>query len=182
MQLHKIKIEEHKYYHIYNRGNNRTKIFFEPNNYAYFLMQAEKYLIPYCDIYTYCLMPNHFHLFLRVNDKPNFEKSIKNFFISYSKSMNSRYNRVGSLFQGRYKAIEVKSDNYYSRIITYIHQNPLNAGLVTRLEDYPYSSYIDYLAQIPSFLSRLEVISWFGNLDNFVKEHQTPTYEVLKTS
>ncbi|RZK41643.1 MAG: transposase [Pedobacter sp.] len=168
----KIKIQEDKYYHVFNRGNNRTRIFLEPCNYLYFLKQFEKFVVDFADVYAYCLMPNHFHLFLRVHDKLLFEKGIKNFFISYSKSINKRYNRVGSLFQGRYKAVEVNSENDYTRIVTYIHQNPLNAGLSVDLEDYQYSSYKEYIDGIPSFLSKAEVFEWFGNLDNFIYEHQ----------
>ncbi len=172
MLNNKIKIEEGACYHIYNRGNNRAHVFFEPSNYLHFMKQFEKYVVPYCEIYAYCLMPNHFHFFIKVQNKRWFEKGIKNFFISYSKSINKQYDRVGSLFQGRYKAKEIISDSYYARIITYIHQNPAAAGLVTNLQDYPYSSYGDYVEDIPSFLSRSEVLNWFGNLESFIKEHE----------
>jgi REP element-mobilizing transposase RayT len=89
-------------------------------------------------------MPNHFHFFILVNDQESFEAGIKNFFISYSKAINKKHERVGSLFQGRYKASEIDSDSYYTRIITYIHQNPVAANLVTVISDYKYSSYPVY--------------------------------------
>jgi len=168
-----MKIVENSYYHIYNRGNNKNPIFFEEANYSYFLSKLEKHIGISCTIYAYCLMPNHFHLFLRVNHKPNFELGIKNFFISYTKSINKAYNRVGGLFQGRYKASEVNSDSYYSRIITYIHQNPLTAGIVEKLEDYPYSSYVNYLDTELIFIDKASVLDWFGGLDNFINNHQT---------
>jgi putative transposase len=116
-----MKIRENGYYHIFNRGNNKELIFFEEENYQYFLLKFEKYVSPHCEVFSYCLMPNHFHFFLKITNKQLFELGIKNFFISYAKSINKRYDRIGSLFQGRYKAKEITSDSYYTRIITYIY-------------------------------------------------------------
>src|SRR5476651_354437 len=128
-----MKINADTYYHLYNRGNNKDLTFFENDNYAYFLDQFKKHVSPFCEVYSYCLMPNHFHFFIRINDQVLFEKGIKNFFISYSKAVNKKYNRVGGLFQGRFKVSEITSDSYYTRIITYIHQNPVVAGLVKNM-------------------------------------------------
>jgi len=167
-----MKINSDTYYHIYNRGNNKDITFFEDDNYIYFLNQFKKFVIPFCEVQAYCLMPNHFHFFIVVNDKTLFEKGIKNFFISYSKAINKRYNRVGSLFQGRYKASEITSDSYYTTIITYIHQNPVAAGLVKKIEDYKYSSYAAYLSKKESMITRNEVLEWFGGLDSFIEHHK----------
>ncbi|MEE1946719.1 transposase [Pedobacter sp. KR3-3] len=175
-----MKIIENSYYHIYNRGNNKNPIFFKEDNYSYFLTKLEKHLRQSCTLYAYCLMPNHFHLFLKVNHKHDFELGIKNFFISYTKSINKAYGRVGGLFQGRYRASVVNSDSYYSRVITYIHQNPLMTGLVKKLEDYRYSSYSKYLTNDPAFIDKAPVLDWFGGLDNFIRSHQIiNTYEAL---
>ncbi len=177
-----MKTEEGKYYHIYNRGNNKENIFFDIENYSFFLDKFKAYVLPYADIFAYCLMPNHFHFFCRVIDSIRFEKGIKNFFISYSKAINKKYSRVGSLFQGRYKTSEVNSDSYFTRIITYIHQNPLASKLTDKLENYKFSSYSAYLfPQQNSSLKREEVLDWFGGLEEFIKSHRIiETYEVLK--
>ena len=167
-----MKIDQNRYYHIYNRGNNKNIVFFEPSDYLYFLHQFEKYLFNSCEIYAYCLMPNHFHFFLKVTNKIDFDKKIKNFFISYSRTINLKYNRVGSLFQGRYKVQEIDLAAYFTRVITYIHQNPLIAGLVNHLEDYKYSSYALYLNQKPCMLNKTEIIAWFGHIDGFISDHQ----------
>jgi putative transposase len=167
-----MKIYADTYYHIYNRGNNKDLIFFEDENYRYFLTQFKKYVAPFCDVFAYCLMPNHFHFFLKVNDEQLFVKGIKNFFISYSKAINKRYNRVGSLFQGRYKASEVTSESYFTRIITYIHQNPLVARLVKNMDEYKYSSYTAYLSEKESIIKREDVIDWFGGLNGFIEDHK----------
>jgi putative transposase len=167
-----LKTNSETYYHIYNRGNNKQIIFFEEDNYSFFLNQFKKHVCPFCEVYAYCLMPNHFHFFIRINDKINFDSGIKNFFISYSKAINKKYNRVGSLFQGRYKASEITSDSYYTTIITYIHQNPVVAGLVNRMEDYKYSSYPAYLSDKQTILNKQEVLDWFGGSEAFSDHHK----------
>jgi putative transposase len=167
-----VKITTETYHHLYNRGNNKNLIFFENENYIYFLNQFKKYVLPFCDVYSYCLMPNHFHFFIRINEDAQFERGIKNFFISYSKAINKKYDRVGSLFQGRYKVSEITSDSYYTRIISYIHQNPVVAGLVKNMEDYKYSSYTAYLSGKETMLNKQEVLDWFGGLEGFVDDHK----------
>jgi REP element-mobilizing transposase RayT len=117
-------------------------------------------------------MSNHFHLFLKVENKILFEKGIKNFLISYAKSVNKKYDRVGSLFQGRYKAAEIDTDSYFTRIITYIHQNPLAAGIVSNLEDYQHSSYNDYLSDENTIIAKSKVIDWFNGREEFIKAHK----------
>jgi putative transposase len=167
-----VKINSDTYYHIYNRGNNKDLIFFENENYIYFLNQFKKHVSPFCDVYSYCLMPNHFHFFIRINEGTLFERGIKNFFISYSKAINKKYDRVGSLFQGRYKVSEITTDSYYTTIITYIHQNPVAAGLVRNMENYKYSSYVAYLSGKETILNKEEVLEWFGGLDSFIDHHK----------
>ena len=108
----------------------------------------------------------------------SFEKGIKNFFISYSKAINKKYNRVGSLFQGRYKASEILSHSYFTKITTYIHQNPVVANLVAKMKDYKFSSYNAYLSKKESMLNRSEVLDWFGGLEGFLISHQALLSEV----
>lgn len=167
-----MEIEEGSCYHVYNRGNNKGLIFFSERDYEKFLEKFRAFLGGSIDLYAYCLMPNHFHFFLRVNKRVAFEKGIKNFFISYVKSINCKYERVGSLFQGRYKRKLVGSDTYFTRAITYIHQNSLSLPSVIKLQDYRYSSYYEYLSDEPSYLNKEEVLSWFGSLENFLLEHE----------
>ena len=66
-----IPLEPGHYYHIYNRGNNRENIFFEERNYLYFMQLYQKYILPVCDTFAYCLMKNHFHLLVRVKELQN---------------------------------------------------------------------------------------------------------------
>jgi REP element-mobilizing transposase RayT len=132
-------------YHIYNRGNNRERTFFERENYAFFLRQLRQYITePVVDVVAYCLMPNHYHLILqlRADDLSN---SFQAFSLSYTKAINKQHERVGSLFQGPFKAIHIETDQYLTHLSRYIHLNPVIAGLVGKAEDWEFSSYREYV-------------------------------------
>lgn len=153
-------LEEGQIYHIYNRGNNRQKIFFKPENYLYFLGKFRKYLSPQCDLLAYALMPNHFHFLIYANQhsarevgdhtiKRNaFSEGLRNLLSSYSQAINKQENRTGSLFtqNTKFKCLSDSKDKdvYGLSCFHYIHQNPLEARLITKLEDWPYSSFRDY--------------------------------------
>ena len=72
------KFETNTAFHIYNRGNNRENIFIEEKNYTYFLKLLEKYIIPIANIYAYCMMPNHFHLVLRIKPSDELHSKLSN--------------------------------------------------------------------------------------------------------
>ena len=159
-RLQKITMEffKNELYHIYNRGNNRQKIFFKPDNYIYFLKKVRRYLLPYCDILSYSLMPNHFHFLIHSDERTIINKTIrfqpKNvlsegirvLLSSYTQAINKQNQTSGSLFQQNTKAqpIVMGSRNYDITVFHYIHQNPYRANLVLRMEDWEYSSFADY--------------------------------------
>jgi hypothetical protein len=80
------------------------------------------------------------------------------FSLSYTKAINRRYERCGSLFQGRFRAIEVDSDGYLLHLTRYIHLNPVKAGFVERPEDWEFSSYREYVDLRQGTLPKLEAI------------------------
>ncbi len=140
------------YYHLYNRGNNRQDIFFERENYLYFLQQFRHYLLgETLQVLAYCLMPNHYHFLVCLRSQ-DLSKQMHAFSLSYTKAINCRYERCGSLFQGRFRAIHVNSDSlserlrqrYLLHLSRYIHLNPVEAGLVQRPEEWEFSSYLEY--------------------------------------
>ncbi len=93
------KIESGHYYHIYNRGNNKQNIFFEDQNYIYFIKLLEKHISPIAKVYAYCLLSNHFHLVLKFNDNLiNPSQGLSNLMNAYTKAINKRFNRTGSIF------------------------------------------------------------------------------------
>lgn len=152
-----------EFYHIYNRGNNKQPVFFNHNNYLFFINKIRTQLLPVSEIIAYCLMPNHFHLLIRANEKSVSErktfggKSMQELayktgvlLSSYTQAINNQNKTSGSLFQQKTKAkILVQNTNgsrinYLESCFHYIHNNPLSAGLVNNLNDWAYSSYPDY--------------------------------------
>ncbi|GAA3949904.1 transposase [Hymenobacter algoricola] len=136
-------------YHVYNRGNNRETVFFEPANYLYFLRKVRQHIVPHSELLAYCLMPNHFHLLLCPLETPQtihpLYRGVGTALSSYTQGVNQDRKRTGSLFQAKTKAQPLAADEAYLRTcFRYIHQNPVRAGLVGRLEDWPSSSYRDY--------------------------------------
>ena len=94
---------------------------------------------------AYCLMGNHLHLLAKdCND--SLQHMMKAIGVRYVAYYNRRYQRTGPLFQGRYKSQPVTTKGYFLRVLRYIHRNPVAAGMVQDMQDYPWSSYIDYFA------------------------------------
>ena len=165
------KFDEGGIYHIFNRGNNKSVIFRQPDNYRYFLEKWQKYLNPYSRLLAYCQMPNHFHFLIIVNETDNensninfiLEEQFKRLFSSYSLAFNKKYSRTGSLFQKRFKRILIDSDDYLTTIIKYIHLNPVHHGFVKSPGNWPYSSYTDIPGHHDSNIDIKNVLSWFGD-------------------
>ncbi|MDQ3682618.1 MAG: hypothetical protein M3352_06045 [Bacteroidota bacterium] len=186
-------------YHIYKRGNNKENLFIEEKNYFYFLNLWRKHISPLADTFAYCLLKNHFHFLIRIKPEElllNFkalpktvqlkklflsqEETIRkilsqqfsNFFNAYAKSINSVYERTGSLFQERFRRKSIDSDNYFTEIIFYIHANAQKHGLVNDFRGYPHSSYLSLLSDHATLLMRKEVIDGFGGREAFIKYHE----------
>lgn len=163
-----------KLYHIYNRGNNGQNIFFEEKNYDFFLDKIQRHLKPVCDILSYCLMPNHFHLLVsdkeiaqsdglgpfggadkesnpsegsKPSDGSAISKAIGIILGSYTQAINKKYQRTGSLFQQKTKFKLLAKKDQAEIVFHYIHQNPMKAGLVDKLENWKYSSFSKYIAR-----------------------------------
>ncbi len=190
-----------EYYHIYNRGNNRSNIFFEQENYLFFLQRLREYVVDgkcrrqtsevsktsevsqaRAAIIAYCLMPNHYHLLVQPNDDV-FSHRFQNFIISYTKAINQRFERVGALFQGVFQAKRVDREEYLVSLAAYIHLNPVRAGMTRCAEDWPFSSYRDYVGLRQGTLIRPAVIlQHFESPHVYQESVERQTSEVSKTS
>lgn len=180
-------LEQGKYYHIYNRGNNRENIFLEPKNYDYFMKLYEHHIVPVADTFAYCLMKNHFHLLVRISQHlPGLQdlegvhtpsQAFSNLFNAYTKSINKMYGRSGSLFEKNFRRIEITSDLYFTRLVHYIHYNPKKHGFTDEYRTYPYSSYQLILSENPTILQNAAVIKWFGGKNDFVEFHENVSHE-----
>jgi REP element-mobilizing transposase RayT len=167
-----------RYYHIYNRGNNREKIFYSEEQYQFFLEKYSEMVHPFVNTYAYCLLPNHFHFLIKVDhvdprstcDQPS--HIFRKFFQLYAIWLNKKQNRQGSLFTKYFRRIEVSSDEYLHRLVHYIHLNPVKHGIVKDFKTYPYSSFGSFSSFQPSIVSRSETLGWFNNdLSEFLSFH-----------
>ena len=179
-------------YHIFNRSNEL--IFKKRDNYIYFLRKIRKHILPYADLYSYCLMPNHFHILLAVNEKgteiefgkPQMQylsKNIGAMLSSYTQAFNRQENRKGSLFAHTTKArmLNLKDNDYLLNCFMYIHQNPLLAGLVERLEDWEFSSYPDYIGKRNGSIIKHQLALEVLNIDKDDIEYITNHLIIDKT-
>lgn len=173
---------ENEIYHIYNQGNNKERIFYQERNYSYFMSLVEKFIQPYTDILAYCLMPNHFHFlvycnensYLKIKQGGNEITQLSNGFrklqVSFAQAINKQENRTGSLFRQKSKAKLITDENYALACLHYIHQNPIKAKLVDKIEDWKFSSYNEFLKKsgICNFKKIREILNI--NFDNFIEE------------
>jgi putative transposase len=132
-------------YHIMLRGINKQDIFQEDEDRLKFLSTLERYKqICNYQVFGYCLMTNHIHLLIKEDEEP-ISNAVKRISGSYVFWYNKKYDRIGHLFQERFKSEAVDNDSYLLTVLRYIHQNPIKAGLCEDLKEYRWSSYNDYL-------------------------------------
>jgi putative transposase len=131
-------------YHIIWRGANRQEIFHDDTDWIQFLDILKKYKIKYqLVIYAWCLMGNHVHLLIKEGAE-DISITMKRIGISYAKYYNWRYITTGHLFQDRFKSENVETITYLLRVVRYIHQNPVKAGIVKHAEEWKWSSCRGY--------------------------------------
>jgi len=155
------------YYHIYNRGSEKRTIFLCEKDYKNFLERVRKNIIKYdLDILAYCLMPNHFHFLVHQNNEDAIRNTFTSIQLGHAKYFNTKYERVGPLFQGRFKAKMVESDEYLLQLSSYIHRNAPDSGNTkdsrNLLLSYPYSSYRAYILKKPSFVKTETILGYFS--------------------
>lgn len=176
---------ENGYYHVYNRGVEKRDIFLDEQDYVVFLRFLKEYLLPPSHpdlialqginprrkpknfheeivLYAYCLMPNHFHLFVKQVTLTGLKEFMRAVATNYSMYFNHKYHRVGPLFQGNYKASLILDDIYFLHITRYIHANPGDLARVGPLQEYQWSSYKFYLkGEGPTWLEVKEIANMF---------------------
>ena len=177
MPSKKIKtlLEPGKVYHIYNRGNNHQIVFFRTSNYDLFLEKIGKYLLNYCSILTYVLIPNHYHILLKINDDlevNKFSQQFLKFSLSYTNKINWEENRNGSLFISHFRRIHVDTEDYLKRLVYYIHNNPEKHELTEDFRLYKYSSYQAILSNKTTNMAREYVLDLFGGKTEFKEYHE----------
>lgn len=176
---------EDSYYHIYNRGVNKQPIFKDDQDYYVFTSLLKRYLGPQTEkkqngfnhlnyfydieLLAYCLMSNHFHLFIYQTKSDAITKFMRSLMTAYSMYFNKKYKRVGPLFQQRYRAVRITKDSQLLHISRYIHLNPAD------YKNYKWSSYNSYVNnKYPEgeWLRPLKITSLFDDYQKFVDDYK----------
>lgn len=192
-----------EYYHLFNRGNAYQPIFLNIRDYRRFLttldyyryfsppLRLSKYLLMgkeqrekiiaslgqkgdfMVEIICLCLIPNHFHLLLKQSEEKGISRFMSLLQNSYTKYFNVKRKRVGSIFQGQFKAVRVETDEQLIHLSRYIHLNPYSSFLVKSTEElktYPWSSFSDYLGKNQySFLKKKLISDFFKSSEDYQK-------------
>ena len=162
-----------EFYHLYNRGTEKRKIFLVKNDYERFVallylangtkplrlenlrrneqgrtllerVLEEERGNPLVSVAAYCLMPNHFHVLVKQNVDAGISRFMQKLSTAYTMYFNTRYKRSGTLFQGKFKSEHANNDRYLKYLIAYIHLNPKEISIPER---YAYSSYADFVGE-----------------------------------
>jgi len=176
---------ENSFYHIFNRGVAKQPIFIDEQDYKTFLSYLKIYLMPLdksnkiyptrqiknfyqeLKLLAYCLMPNHFHLFVWQKEASGIANFLKSIATKYSMYFNKKYKRSGPVFEGRYKAVMIRSESQFIYLSKYVHRNPTTTGTV--LEEYKYSSYQNYLGKInQTWIDTNEILSYFSKINPYL--------------
>jgi REP element-mobilizing transposase RayT len=197
------RLEPGKYYHVFNRGNNRENIFREPQNYPYFLQKMRRYVFPVASVLAYCLLRNHFHLLIRVRGveeqrallsakglpvPPGGDgcpldpsRQFAHLFNGYAKAINKQYRRTGSLFQKRFRRRAVESMNDLRSLVLYIHRNPEKHGLAADFRAYPHSSLREMSEPTVLNVDPAETMTLFNGAAEFLAFHECGEYHMEST-
>ncbi|MCL4382970.1 MAG: transposase [Patescibacteria group bacterium] len=157
-------------YHVFNRGSEKRILFLYEKDYNNFLERVKDNLKKYSiSLLSFCLLPNHFHFLLQQKSEASVAKFMNALLLGYAKYFNTKYERVGPLFQGRFKAKIIENDEYLLQLSKYIHCNPLSSSSGNHtdsrnfLSTYHYSSYSDYLGtKTWPFVETELILSYFS--------------------
>lgn len=204
----RITLESGNTYHIWTHANGNENLFRCDENFRYFLRRYQHYVYPVAETFAYCLMPNHLHLMIRVRKEDEILKFVRvkkddinitlqglkdlgglskvisrqfsNLFNSYTQAYNKMFDRKGSLFIPNFRRKLIDSDEYFVRLIAYIHNNPVHHGFVKTPNNWPFSSLHSYLLDKTTSISKQEALRWFGTKKNFSAIHNQLNQEKMK--
>jgi REP element-mobilizing transposase RayT len=151
-------------YHVFSRGNARQAVFDDALDRRRFLEILERAAALYgWTVLGYCLMGNHYHLVVRIAE-PNLARGMRYLNGRYAQWRNRRYGRVGHVFQGRYGAVVIQRGDVLRRVLRYVARNPVEAGLVERAVDWPWSSHRAVVGLVaPGLVAVSVVLAEFGD-------------------
>lgn len=162
------------YYHVMNRGLAQGKVFLEDADRERFLgLLGEICRIWGVKVYAYCLLNNHYHILLQT-PRAGLSRAMRHLDGIYTQKFNRAHQRDGPLFRGRYRAILIDAEEYFVAVARYIHQNPVQAGVVSDIDRHRWSSHQAYLDEkrCPPWLDTKAVLSRFGRGRRGLTEYQ----------
>ena len=160
-----ISFVKNALYHLYNRSLSPLSLFIDRSDYAWFLQKFKYYMrqVP-STVIAYALMPNHFHFLIRQDSDIPLSKLFNMVLSVYVRHFNYIHDRKGVLLEGRTKYKPVLKDEYFVFLCMYIHSNPIEAGIVDKLEDWEYSNYLEWVGKREGELFSREIIDeYFPN-------------------
>ncbi len=184
-------------YHIYNRGINKCNLFRENTNYEHFIRLYDRYINPIANTFAWVLMKNHFHFLVKIKEYDEIKEYMENLkdkkavlapyryfsnlFNAYTKALNKKYDRTGSLFENRFKRKAVKDIDYFKGLVLYIHNNPVEHGFVDDPGKYSWSSYLSCISLKSATIDCKAVVGYFDNIGNFKTiHHEEMDYEEIE--
>jgi putative transposase len=172
-------------YHLYNHANGTEKLYRDPQDYTLFLEKFVYHCSQVADIYSYCLMSNHFHFLVETRSEEEIRKSslhmpaekkisrsLANALSGYTQKINNKYDRMGSLFKPNIGRREILDENDFCSTCHYIHANPVHHGFTKTMEEWPYSSFRAILDRTQPWLDSSTVLEYFGGEKQFISYHQ----------
>lgn len=196
---YKADFVENELFHVYNRTNNKELLFKNDENRIFFLKRYDHYTSPFLETYSWNLLPNHFHLLIKVKSFESIKCFLENkcikelcstekmfllqkatihdlidhvfqrFLISYTMAFNNVHKRKGNLLHRPFKHVHVDKDTQFTQTVIYINANAQKLKLVTDFRKYKWSSYNTILSDSPTKLFRKELLDWFGGKEEFIK-------------
>lgn len=208
------------FYHVLSHGIGRRDLFPQQDNYSYFLQLCDKYLKEVVEVYAWVLMPNHFHMLLKVvvddfstsspdgvatpsglevekvppstpyhllskreklsaGQQGGSSHQLSKLFNAYAQALNKRERTWGGLFERPFRRKLVDSERYLKQLVLYIHLNPVHHGFCSHPAEYPWSSYLACGPQTLGMAFRPEMISWFGDEENYLHAHGQRAMQLL---
>lgn len=169
-----LPIESGRIYHIYNHAVGSDTLFRGQSDYNRFINDWQKRMPAVAEVYAYCLLPNHFHMMLKVIAPPkDFSNAFGVVCNAYSKYYNNKMKRMGSLFVKPFKRRIADSDSDLAWLPWYIHRNPMHHNISYDWEHYPWSSFKDYLAGTSALVNFKFLLEFYGGLDSMITHHKS---------
>lgn len=192
MSYNQAIFANNEFYHVFNRGVEKRTTFMNKRDYNRFIETMDYYRMknppirfsfrnrpiiiqknttasPLAEIICFCLMPNHFHMLVKQIDDNGISTFLSKLSNSYTKYFNTKFKRVGPLFQGSFKAVRIEDDEQFLHTSRYIHLNPLIDYLTRDLKTYPYSSYPEFLGLKKGFCKKDIILNNFKTPSDYEK-------------